>query len=362
VRMEATAEVPVQVREKEKISASFIPGGHLSTSLSNFLRNNTVGRLLEWTDKHNVILQVTNTATLGEVMEKLELHHCLSLLVFDPTLDIRETEEHTNLVGEIDTLCIARALLSFLRKNPEDSMKDLTQKKAKKLLSKNASFANEPVEKWMNQPYKISNGASLLELVEYFTEGSNRVAVVDQYRCTPLGVLSQYDLNKFFVAFGSLFPEVQNAIVADIPQKFPHELVKVTDTDKVSFALAMMVDNHVSGLPVCNVESGALIANFSPSDLLHLEAWQLTSLALPLSHYLQDCSNRCNRCPLTCITVVPEDRLLFAMMSLAHFGIHRLYIIDKAQYSSFLPIGAVTYTDIFALLIRLHKKALSHSA
>ena len=110
-------------------------------------------------------------------------------------------------------------------------------------------------------------------------------------------------------------------------------------------ALTNLVTHKVWGAPVVD-GTGAIVANFSVSDVKHLasvtnKADADAALALPVLEFLRASPS------LAPVVVQAGDTVSMAIQLLAESHLHHIYIVDAAR----VPQGVLSLTDVMAALV-----------
>jgi CBS domain-containing protein len=129
-------------------------------------------------------------------------------------------------------------------------------------------------------------------------------------------------------------------------------VITVGATETAVAALTTLVSHKVWGAPVVDA-SGAIVANFSVSDVRHLasvtnQADADAALALPVLEFLRT-SGGGGRGPspsLTPVVVSPSDSVSMVVELLAASKLHHVYVVDADRR----PTGVVSLTDVMRAL------------
>ena len=132
-------------------------------------------------------------------------------------------------------------------------------------------------------------------------------------------------------------------------------IVVVEATASAGNALHTLVSNMIWGVPVVGGD-GAIVANFSVSDVRHLASFTNqadadAALALPVLEFLR--AGRASTLHTTAspslapVVVCAGDTVSMAIQLLAESHLHHIYIVDAAR----VPQGVLSLTDVMAALV-----------
>ena len=126
----------------------------------------------------------------------------------------------------------------------------------------------------------------------------------------------------------------------------PTAVVTIPDTATAREALGIVSTHQVWGAPVVD-GTGAIVANFSVSDVRHLasvtnQADADATLALPVLEFLQAGSVSKRASSLTPVVVQAGDSVSMAIQLLAESRLHHIYIVDGVRRPVGMFWGAVS--------------------
>ncbi|CAK0782562.1 hypothetical protein CVIRNUC_005774 [Coccomyxa viridis] len=318
----------------------------------------------------------------------------------DPTTFTANTE-HQDIVCFVD---IRDILESFLKELPDDVVHRTKMLKRMQVLEeKGPAFATRSLS---SLPVIGSDGtfyqvrASAMSLMEFihdallYPRGTkamhggkktlnvvHRVALFDNSsRITH--IVSQSDIARFLHEHKSLLGALANMTAQQLGWS-GRSVVSVTPDTCAMVACSLMAEKNIAGIGVVS-QSGALIGNFSYSDLRTMCADHFSTMALPVAEFLalehgteysgaragKDDDEDSTPVPRTSTSQFPGNRLLRRRSSvgykvgqelilatpdekftqildkLVENHLHRLYIVDGANK----PVGVVTLTDILRVV------------
>jgi CBS domain-containing protein len=217
---------------------------------------------------------------------------------------------------------------------------------------------------------KLNGNAPPLEAARLMKGGLRRILLTKDDG-KPLGVLSQSDLCRDL--YLQLFlPSTKSVGLATLKDfKLAHRRVhSVNQTETIRDALSLMQQKKISCAAVVDKDSGAMLGNFSATDLRHLfvhlsnerdspkeeEVSQSKEEAskpenvldmmfeAPVGKYLAQCSPK----SLECATLFPHSTVDEALSMLMTRKIHHLFVVDEKNK----PIGVVGMTDIIGIIFK----------
>jgi CBS domain-containing protein len=194
-----------------------------------------------------------------------------------------------------------------------------------------------PVGRSMDQTVRVMGRCNLHRLAVVDTDDKNRVC----------GLLTQSAVVKFLSACGKLGP--LGAMPMSEFVKTGRSVTSVRDTATAREALATIIDNKISGVPIVDAD-GVILSSVSVNDLRALGKVKPEDegrlLGLPVTDFVTEVRalshTSSTKPPSTgSVTVLPTDSFATALELAVNSRVHRLFIVDDARR----PIGVMTLTD-----------------
>jgi len=125
-----------------------------------------------------------------------------------------------------------------------------------------------------------------------------------------------------------------------------HQIVQALWSDSVYDILKVLIKEGVHAVGLVD-DTGKLQANFSASDLIHLDKVLISDIRLSGKEYLKKYSVS-SLTPLSLLhdqsTTLADALLIFTAM-----GLHRVWLVDSPMDSRFSPVGVVTISDVLQI-------------
>lgn len=278
------------------------------------------------------IVSAKGSATVAEALELLTKHNVLSMPVWDSTKQ--------QYGGMVDMEDIVSLFLSTL--NSESSPQVAEWK-----------FAHVPIGSVINFSHSdvflpMEGETSIWHLIEQFTRGIHRIAVLDQHGKV-VNIVSQSSVVKF------LNKHMDKLGAAGLKTLRQINVIEgpLATISKDTKALAALSSLHKEGrvadaLALVDGE-GKFCGALSDSDLRGLGYEMFARLQLPVSEFV---AMQSQRLPLAKYCCSDDTTLAAAIKRMAKHGLHRLWIVDESQK----PLGVVTLLDIMkALMLVSHR-------
>jgi len=249
------------------------------------------------------------------------------------------TTDGQHPAGFVDTLDILTDVLKITKLTKVE-----TQAQVSKLIDQGKQFAKQTCGELINISKRdplmtISENNSVMEAVHKLAR-THRL-LLTQENGEILHVVAQMDIIRLllsrhvFVGSGADRPFPQIGLVAE------SEVGSMDEDLNVVAALRYMRDCMVSGIAITN-KKGAIVTNFSATDLLGLTAENFDLLALPVKEFIVKLHGYL-RPPVVGTRL---DSLETIMMKMNLHGVHRVYITDDALR----PIGFLSTSTIMEFL------------
>jgi len=180
----------------------------------------------------------------------------------------------------------------------------------------------------------------LISAAKIFANGYHRITVYDEQHVLK-GILSQTDLTRFIydkLGHGEL-KQMTNRTLKEYGYGRPFKVESIMVNQTVLQALTKMAATGVNALAVIHPETGALIGNFSATDLRGVLREQFPNLLQSVGDFLDQFSQK----SLKPIVEPPETRsLLDTCKIMLENHVHHVWLVnDKKQ-----PIGIISMTDV----------------
>ncbi|CAL5228776.1 g11966 [Coccomyxa viridis] len=317
----------------------------------------------------------------------------------DPTTFTANTEDQ-DIVCFVD---IRDILESFLKELPDDVVhKAKMLKRMQVLEEKGVAFATRPLSSLPaigsdGTFYQVKASAmSVMELVydallypretKAMHGGKSSVKIVHRIalfdsKSRITHILSQSDIARFLFEHKAELGALAGMTAAQLGWS-GRPVVSVTPDTCAMVALSLMADKAIAGLGVVS-QTGALIGNFSYSDLRTMCADHFSTMALPVAEFLalehgteysgaraskndeeesmpaprgaggfpgnrllRRRSSVGYKVGQELVLATPDDTFYQILQKLVQNHLHRLYIVDEATK----PVGVVTLTDILRVV------------
>jgi len=283
------------------------------------------------------IVQAQYHEEVSTLLQRLSEANVLAAVVFEPN-------PRLGVLGFVDVL----DLVFFVIETTHQSSKNITEETIQNIKWEGQCFDIEKTGTLMNisraDPLnKISSEASLWEAVSLLAMEVHRLAVVTPGTSEHLvsNIIAQSDIVQFLATRGVWIGSKIESPIGEIFGKHVGVATVLEDMNVVT-ALKYMRDFKVSGVGIVD-RFGRLVANFSASDLLGLNATNFILLSLTVKGYLQR-MHGFPKPPVYCTAMDTVETLLLKMV--VHH-VHRVYIVDMYM----VPTGVVTMTDIMQFLV-----------
>jgi len=189
--------------------------------------------------------------------------------------------------------------------------------------------------------------------MKFFASGLAHRCVVRFDELHGYGIVSQVDLTAWLASIIDEDVDIRKAFL-NVPlldelknrSSETHEVVKAPWTASVYEILKLLLKENVHAIALVD-ETDKLQANFSATDLMHIEAASVHDIRLSGKDYLKKYS----RGSLTPISFLNNEtaNLAETLMMFSGIGIHRIWLVDSPMYSTFTPTGVFTVTDVLQI-------------
>eukprot|EP00163_Fabomonas_tropica_P020383 TRINITY_DN359_c0_g1_i1.p1 TRINITY_DN359_c0_g1~~TRINITY_DN359_c0_g1_i1.p1 ORF type:complete len:356 (+),score=41.37 TRINITY_DN359_c0_g1_i1:84-1151(+) len=316
--------------------------------------------ILKWkrgSRKHSPIISLNHDDTIHDALTTLARHKILSAPVL--LNGSVEDNESGHYLGNVDVLGVVHHLRQALEKaNPDH---DTFGRKWAQLRDAGEHFVNTKLITIAGNDteycYQGATDAPLRDLIHTgFTQSSEKGRIHSSHRITVFeghgvitDIISQSDVIRYCAAHPDILGYKGSMTLDElglVPKLVSTTVLSVRNTDSTLDAIAIMDDNHVSGVGVVDAE-GRLVSCISASDFRGLEASQFPLLTQRVEQYLVLTGHRDSKQANSAVTVTREMTLLQVISELASKRIHRVFVVDKDDK----PIVVVSLCDILLALI-----------
>jgi len=211
---------------------------------------------------------------------------------------------------------------------------------------------------------EIQETHSTYTLVEVFTSGDRRAAILSRDKKAILGIMSQSDVVRHVspaLQKGGALSEFGQLSIKELGHGLK-PVVAVQKKQTVAFALKLLVEKKVSSLAVVDEPKvdakteetalGKLVGNFSASDFrfithdhfrkFKVTTWRVDTFLGSVHHH-----------SLVPTTIRPDDSLTKVVELLVLHSLHHIWIADEEGR----PIGIVSLTDVMKMLLSYAKRS-----
>jgi len=159
-----------------------------------------------------------------------------------------------------------------------------------------------------------------------------------------VNVISQSDIVNFLTQCGHyIWTEAETHVGQLLSHADEGALVTVSPDTTVVATLLKMYEKKVIAIAVVD-EHGAMVANFSASDLVSIGRENLSMLSMPVIEFLRTVHPTVK----PAVTVQEESNLELVFLKLSVYKIHRVWVVNSSNH----PVGVLSLTDIMKYLNR----------
>ncbi|EIE20202.1 CBS-domain-containing protein [Coccomyxa subellipsoidea C-169] len=371
------------------------------------LRKLTTGTKLSTLLRERPLVVLKQETTVELTLQTLAGRKILSAPVVGPPEGVDPSTFTTNTAGQ-DVVCfvdIRDILVSFLKELDDDIVHNAKMLKRMQVLEeKGTDFATRPLRSLPvigGDGTFFQNRAAAMTLHELIHDtflypketkaifgGSKTQRVVHRAALFDkegkiTHIISQSDIASFLYEHRDLLGDLGNKTAKELGWAKLNVITVKADTAALE-ALALMADKDIAGVGVVSDE-GALIGNFSFSDLRALCAEHFSSMALPVAEFLalehgteywgaaagvkqtsdaepgspaarfahngelrQRSPSVGHKVGQALVLATPNDTFAEILEKLVTKHLHRLYVVDDMAR----PIGIVTLTDILRMVMQ----------
>eukprot|EP00475_Leptophrys_vorax_P006748 TRINITY_DN1421_c0_g1_i1.p1 TRINITY_DN1421_c0_g1~~TRINITY_DN1421_c0_g1_i1.p1 ORF type:complete len:322 (+),score=94.70 TRINITY_DN1421_c0_g1_i1:137-1102(+) len=314
------------------------------TSIQQLFQDTTLGEVL-------ACRSPTSPKTLVHVKDDASVHACLKAMTENKISSVPVFDAQMKVVGMVDMTDVCRALVNELSEVqdwktwPDLQLSELLQDTP---VTKVVDFAR-------GDPLLISTASSsIASIMKFFSAGLAHRCLIHFDKENEYGIVSQIDVASWLAGKIDedldLRKSLQSISLMDEVKNRSSEtgsIVQAAMTDSVLDILKLMVRENVPAVGLVD-ETGRLQANFSATDLVHIDAGVLSDVRLSGAEYLKKYA-RWSLTPLSLLqdqsTSVSDAILIFSGM-----GLHRVWLVDSPMDSRFSPTGVVTITDVLHII------------
>jgi len=262
--------------------------------------------------------------SISKTMHTLAQHGITSAPIFDA--------QQNKFIGFIDVLDLA-VFVSYVFY--ENSQKHPHLYDPKELARRFALPIKDVINVSKRDPFwTVDSNETVSFLINNFLKlGIHRVPVAEDGKI--IGIVSQSDVVRFLQKNKEHIGATVNKTVHELGLDKGY-IVTVRNNATLMEACNVIIANDITGLPVVDYSSGALVNNLSASDLKGLTEQSFFKLEAPLHQLFAGISKMP---PVTC---QPHNKLGDVLDMTARTGVHRVYVVDDKNH----PVRAITLTDI----------------
>jgi len=281
------------------------------------------------------------------VNQDSSMHACLQAMISHHVSSVPVLDAHGHVIRVVDMPDVCRTLVEGL--SEAEGWKSWPDYKFAELLDEIA--VADAVDFSKGDPLLVANSSTSVESVmKFFAAGVNHRCVVRFDGLHEYGIISQVDLVSWIASKIEENTDIQKKFL-DIPlfdelknrSLQAHKVVSALWSSSVFDVLKLLLEEKVHAIALVD-ENGKLQANFSATDLMHIDAGSVHDIQLSGRNYLKKYS----RCSLTPISFLDNEtgNLAETVMMFSGIGIHRIWLVDSPMYSTFQPTGVFTVTDV----------------
>jgi len=307
----------------------------------SLLQKTTVADLVQSKPQRDLVA-LEPQMPLIEALQRLSAHQILSAPIVDSCKG--------TFLGFLDVLDIAVWVLNILRTSaPAMDLSSLTEI-AERFYSIRVEklMKDLPNEGDAHRSLAISEDAKLQQVVTLFQTkhplSPHRIALSNpDHRLT--NIVSQSDLIAFANAHRSCLGAMVHCTVEEL--HLYHTCITVRASASFADALAALSHNRVSGIGVID-EMGALVSNFSASDLRSIQPTVFANLCWSISDYLEKGTAQASQSSrnLRLVTCFCHSTLEEVLSHVVSHRVHRVYVVTETNK----PVGVISLRDLLQLL------------
>jgi len=276
---------------------------------------------------------------------------CLNVMIDNKVSSVAVLDARGRAVGLIDLIDVCRVLVDEL--SEDEDWKSWPSTKFSDLL------AVTPVTKAFNfnsgDPLLVARAdAPVGSMMKFFSSGLVHRCLIHVEDGMEYGIVSQTDVCNWICSKIEEDPQLQAEfsniyLMNELKNRSSesHQIVQALWSDSVYDILKVLIKEQVHAVGLVD-ETGKLRANFSASDLIHLDKVLISDIRLSGKEYLKKYSST-SLTPLSLLhdqsTTLADALLIFSAM-----GLHRVWLVDSPMDSRFSPVGVVTISDVLQII------------
>eukprot|EP00475_Leptophrys_vorax_P016944 TRINITY_DN2345_c0_g1_i1.p1 TRINITY_DN2345_c0_g1~~TRINITY_DN2345_c0_g1_i1.p1 ORF type:complete len:327 (+),score=69.35 TRINITY_DN2345_c0_g1_i1:4524-5504(+) len=314
-----------------------------ASTVASLFSDTTLGEVLAYRSPHapRELITVNNASSLNQCLRAMAEKKVSAVPVL----------KNGKVVGIVDMVDVCRTLVDRLAEVQE--WKTWPDIKFSELLEEIP--VSEVVDFSRGDPLLLSNAASSVSSVmKFFASGVAHRCVVSFDDEKEYGIVSQVDIASWLASkvtedleYRKYFLEVPLIDELKNRSSQSHQVVQALWTESVYDILKTLVRENVHAVALVD-EEGRLQANFSSTDLVHIDVGVVSDIRLSGREYLQKYS----RWSLTPLAILHNEKSTLAesIMLFAGIGIHRIWLVDSPMDAKFSPTGVITVTDVLQIV------------